>query len=113
MRCLPAYLFGLLTIVIASRALADDPLVFISAFAGGEKGAIHAFHFDTKTGALKPLHTTTGVENPFFLALAPSGKFLYSIHATKFGGKEPEHVAAYELVGRTGELKLLNRQSAL
>src|SRR5213079_3388119 len=34
------------------------------------------------------------------------------IHAKQFGGKENEQVAAYEVVGRTGELKLLNRQSA-
>ena len=30
----------------------------------------------------------------------------------QFGGKENEQVAAYQVVGRTGELKLLNRQSA-
>ena len=51
-------------------------------------------------------------ENPFFLALSPDRKFLYSIHAKQFGGKENEQVAAYQVVGRTGELKLLNRQSA-
>ena len=82
------------------------------AFAPGEKGGIHAYEFDTKDGQLKPLHRTAGVENPFFLALSPDRKFLYSIHAKQFGGKENEQVAAYEVVGRTGELKLLNRQSA-
>src|SRR4029077_12115651 len=71
-----------------------------------------AYEFNTKEGKLKPLQRTAGVENPFFLALAPNGKFLYSIHAKQFGGKEKEQVAAYEVVGRSGELKLLNRQSA-
>jgi 6-phosphogluconolactonase len=52
------------------------------------------------------------VENPFFLALSPDKKFLYSIHAKQFGGKENEQVAAYAIAGQTGELKLLNRQSA-
>jgi len=91
---------------------AKDPLVFITAFAPGEQGGIHAYEFDTKLGKLKPVHRTAGAENPFFLALSPNKKFLYSIHAKQFGGKENEHVAAYEIVGRTGELKLLNRQSA-
>src|SRR5204863_5011274 len=59
-----------------------------------------------------PLRRTAGVENPFFLALSPDKKFLYSIHAKEFGGKANEQVAAYQVVGRTGELKLLNRQSA-
>ena len=93
-------------------AQAANPVVFISAFAPGEQGAIQAHTLDLKTGTLKPLHRNGGVENPFFLALSPDRKFLYSIHATKFGGKEDEHVAAFEIVGRTGQLKPLNRQSA-
>jgi 6-phosphogluconolactonase len=95
-----------------SPAAAADPLVFVTAFAPGEQGGIHAYEFSTRDGKLKPLRRTAGAENPFFLALSPDRKFLYSIHAKQFGGKENEQVAAYEVIGRTGELKLLNRQSA-
>ena len=91
--------------------LAHEPLVFISSFAAGELGGIQAYQLDTKTGLLNPIHTTNGVENPFFIAVSRDKQFLYSIHAKTFGGKEPEQVAAYALVGRTGEMKLLNRQS--
>ena len=94
------------------HAAADRPLVFISAFATGEEGAIHAYGLDDKTGQLTLSHRTTDVENPFFLALSPDQRFLYSIHAKTFGGKDHEQVAAYQLGGRTGKLKLLNRQSA-
>jgi 6-phosphogluconolactonase len=52
------------------------------------------------------------VEHPFFLAVSPDNKFLYSIHAPgQFGGEAHEQIAAYEILGRTGELKLLNHQS--
>jgi 6-phosphogluconolactonase len=93
-------------------AAAKDLLVFITAFAPGDKGGIHAYEFDSAAGTLKPAHRTAGVENPFFLALSPDRKFLYSIHAKNFGGKDHEQVAAYAIVGRTSELRLLNRQSA-
>lgn len=96
-----------------STANADEPLVFISAFAPGDKGGIEAFHFDAKAGKLKPVQRTAGVEHPFFLAVSPDRKFLYSIHAKTFGGKENEQIAAYQIEGRTGKLTLLNRQSAL
>jgi 6-phosphogluconolactonase len=86
--------------------------VFVTVFAAGEKGAIQAYELDLASGGLKLLERTGGVENPFFLALSPDRKFLYSIHARSFGGQEPEQIAAYELEGRTGKLKLLNRQSA-
>ncbi len=113
---LARYLFVMLAGVMpaaAAPASADETLVFVSAFAAGEEGAIHAFQLDSKTGSLTPVHRTTDVENPFFLAVSPDQKFLYSIHARKFGGKEHEEVAAYAIVGRTGRLKLLNRQSSL
>lgn len=92
-------------------ARAAEPLVFISSFASGTNGAIHAFHLDAETGRLKPVHRTGGAENPFFMAVSRDQKFLYAIHAKTFGGKEPEQVAAYAIEGRTGRLKLLNRQS--
>ncbi|MHB1078502.1 MAG: lactonase family protein [Prosthecobacter sp.] len=91
---------------------AAEPVIFISAFASGEKAGIHAFRFDSKTGALQPLHQTTDVQNPFFLAVSPDQRFLYAINADKFGGADDEFVAAYALEGRTGRLKKLNQQSA-
>jgi 6-phosphogluconolactonase len=106
-------LFSLVSMLtLPTTARADDPLVFISAFASGDKGAIHAFQFDASNGALKPLHRTTEISNPFFLAVAPGGRFLYAIHAEKFGGKEDEFVAAFSIEGRTGALKRLNQQSS-
>jgi 6-phosphogluconolactonase len=105
-------LTALAMIAVPRPAVAADPLVFVTAFAPSERGGIHAYEFSTKDGRLKPLRRTAGAENPFFLALSPDGKHLYATHAKKFGGKENEQVAAYEVVGRTGELKLLNRQSA-
>lgn len=98
----------------ATATAADEPLVFISAFAPGEKGAIHAYKMNPQTGELKLVERTSDVENPFFLAVSPDDKFLYSIHAPgKFSGKDNEFVSAFALEGRTGKLKLLNRQSSL
>lgn len=98
-------------LLIKPAAAAEAPVVFVTSFAGGEKGAINAYRLVTATGSLKPLHRTTGVEHPFFIAVSRDRRFLYSIHAKTFGGKEPEQVAAYALEGRTGRMTLLNRQS--
>src|SRR6266702_1843491 len=108
-----AFALTALAMIAAPRpAAAADPLVFVTAFAPGERGGIHAYEVSTTDGRLKPLRRTAGAENPFFLALSPDRKFLYSTHAKQFGGRENEQVAAYQVVGRTGELKLLNRQSS-
>lgn len=107
-----AICFTLCMLTMLTSTLAGEPVVFVSAFASGDKGAIHAFRFDAKTGGLKRLHRTTDIENPFFLAISPNGRFLYAIDAEQFGGAEDEFVAAYAIEGRTGKLSKRNRQSA-
>ena len=93
-------------------ANAQAPLVFVTSFAAGADGAIHAYELDSDSGRLQHMHSTADVEHPFFIAVSPHNRFLYSIHAKTFGGKEDEFVAAFELVGRSGRLKPINRQSA-
>src|SRR5262245_42966634 len=111
-RALAFALAALAMIDMPHPAVAADPLVFVTEFAPGEQGGIHAYQLSTKDGRLKSLRRTAGAENPFFLALSPDRKYLYSIHAKQSGGKANGQVAAYQVVGRAGELKLLNRQSA-
>jgi 6-phosphogluconolactonase len=99
--------------VVAFAADSKDLMLFVSAFAPGDDGAINAYQLNLEDGQLKAVHHNVGAENPFFLALSPDGKTLYSIHAPgTFGGKEPEQVAAYRIEGNTGQLILRNRQSA-
>ena len=108
----PAFIAaGIVLMLLAEPTRAEEPLVFISAFASGDEGAIHAFQLDLKTGVMKPVHRTTGVENPFFMAVSPDQKFLYSIYAPTFGGSEPEQVAAFRIEDHFGKLSALNRQS--
>ena len=106
-------ILGLLCCVMVTPSVADDDLlVFVSAFGKGDAGAIHAFRVDSKQGTMKPVHRTTNVENPFFLALSPNRKFLYSIHAPDFSDEINDEIAAFRIEGNTGRLKLINRQSA-
>lgn len=111
MRSLTSFFLSILGITSFTLSAAE-PLVFISSFASGDKAGIQAFSFDSKTGALQPLHRTTDIQNPFFLAVSPDQRFLYAISAEKFGGPDDEFVAAYQLEDRTGRLKRLNQQSA-
>lgn len=99
------------SLLFAMSLHAADPLVFISAFASGDKAAIHAFAFDSQQGKLKPLKRTTDLQNPFFLAIAPDKQHLFAIDTAKFGGPENGFVAAYTIDGRGGDLKRLNKAS--
>ena len=87
-------------------------LVFVSMFAPAEEGGIRAFHLDPRTGRLVATSETRGIPHPFFLALSPDQKTLYSIWAEKFGSPADEEVAAWRITGRDGGLEPLNRQSS-
>ena len=94
---------------------ADEPEApirfFVSSFAAGEDGAIHACELNPNTGEFRHEPVAEDVAQPFFLALSSDKRHLYSIHAAKgFGGAEDEQVAAYS-VGEGGRLRLLNRVS--
>jgi len=111
-RCVMAIAFSM-TMTQNHNAFADTPLVFVTAYAAGEKGAIHAYQLDLATAQLNQIHKTMDVELPYFLAVSPNNKFLYSLHTENSGDEKTEYVVAFELVGRTGQLKFLGRQPAL
>ena len=106
-------LVSLAATIAPQSASAEDLLVFISAFAKGDDGAIHAYRLDPAVGKLEPVARTTGIENPFFMALSPDRKYLYATHAPGSHGGDNEQIFAYEIVDRTGKLKFLNSQSTL
>lgn len=106
-------LVGVGVMVPLDSVLGEGPLVFITSFAQGEAGAIHAMRLDAEQGILTEVNTTTDVENPFFIALSPNRKYLYSIHASQFGGPKHSQVAAYAIEDNAGKLRLLNRQTTL
>jgi len=108
----PRTLIAAVLCMTANASPGSEPLVFVSAFASGEKAGIHVFGFDAAKGVLKPLKRAAGVQNPFFIAISPDYRILYSIDAEKFGGEEDEFVSAFAIDGRGGDLRLLNRQSA-
>ena len=95
---------------MTTRAAAE-PLVMVSSFAPGEKGGLHAFRLDPSTGGLKKVHSQPGIENPFFFAISPDRKFLYAIDVPKFGGPEPERLAAFRFDANSGALELIGRQT--
>jgi 6-phosphogluconolactonase len=94
-----------------SMSRANEPLLLVSSFAPGAQGGIEAIRLNLATGTLTSVHRTAGVENPFYLAVTPDRKFLYSIFAPSFGGTEPEQIAAFTLDATAGTLMPLNRQT--
>ena len=77
----------------------------------GKSDGIYVYAMDTATGALSHIQTVTGVPNPAFLALHPSGRYLYSVNSQgEIDGRKGGAVSAFAIDPATGTLTYLNRQ---
>lgn len=85
-------------------------LVFVGTYTTktASKG-IYAFHYDATSGKLTPMGVAAETQDPSWVAIHRSGKFLY---AANEAGKN-SMVSAFSLDAKSGKLTLLNQVPAL
>lgn len=96
---------------------ADPPKELFAYFGtytnGGKSKGIYCYRFDLNSGKLTEVGVTEGVKNPSFVAIHPSGKFLYSVsEVNDADGKPAGAVMAFALDRKSGKLTALNHQSS-
>jgi 6-phosphogluconolactonase len=111
------FALAILTAMPTLASAADTPkelLVYIGTYTGGGKSkGIYCYRLDLASGTLTEAGVTEGVKNPSFLAIHPSGKYLYSVsEVSDAGGKPTGGVSAFALDRKTGQLTPLNHQSS-
>lgn len=86
-------------------------IVYIGTYTSGESEGIYAFYLDADKGTLTRVEGVTKSEEPSFVALHPSGKYLYAVNETsEFMGKPGGGITAYAIDQLTGTLTKLNSQ---
>src|ERR1700730_3922774 len=71
---------------------------------------IYVYSFDPGTGKLTSLGVAAESEDPSFLALHPSGKYLYAVNEIDhFGAQKSGAASAFSIDQKTGKLTLLNQ----
>jgi 6-phosphogluconolactonase len=85
--------------------------LYIGTYAPPEAAGLFLFQWDEATGRLDYRDQVTGEANPSYLALHPSGRFLYAVNeVSEFQGQPGGGVSAFAVQAATGQLTLLNRQ---
>jgi 6-phosphogluconolactonase len=110
-------LASLLSVVMtglgASPAFPAEPgkfWVFVGTYTGGKSKGIYRMEFDPATGKLSEPVLAAEVDNPSFLAVHPTHKYLYSANESSAGAGS---VTAFALDAKSGELTKLNQQSTI
>jgi 6-phosphogluconolactonase len=95
--------------LIASTFLtqAADYLMYVGTYTGPHSKGIYAYRFQPATGESTALGLVAEVQNPTFLAIHPSGDYLYSADENRAGT-----VSAFRIDRKTGKLTPLNTVSS-
>ncbi len=102
------------TLAWPSRADTDAPratTVYVGTYTDAGSRGIYRFTLDPGTGAVTAPVLAGESENPSFLALHPSGRFLYAVNELdRFQGQKTGAVSAFAIDARTGDLTLLDQR---
>jgi 6-phosphogluconolactonase len=90
-------------------------LVYVGTYTTKQSSkGIYAYWFDAGTGKLKAAGLAAESADPSFVAVHPSGKYLYAVNEVdEFGGQKSGAVSAFAIDHRSGALKLLNQVATL
>jgi 6-phosphogluconolactonase len=105
----PLFLFP--AVAVPKRSQNKPYLVFVGTYTNktASKG-IYAYRFDPGIGKLSPLGVAAESEDPSFLAIHPSGRYLYAVNEIDhFGAQKSGAVSAFSVDPITGRLTLLNQ----
>ena len=104
-----AILIGV-SMAMTAQAQSTKEIMYVGTYSVRGSEGIYVFEFDRKAGTMQPIQSISNGKSPSFLALHPSGAYLYSVNegADKSGG-----VSAYAVDKATGKLTFLNGQSSL
>ena len=113
-------LFGWLTWFSSPFAAAIEPAaasslcrVYIGTYSKAPSKGIYQSILDLKTGKLSEPKLAVETTDPSFLAIHPSGKYLYAVgEINEFSGEKAGSVSAFTINADTGDLTLINRQSS-
>ena len=78
-------------------------------FKNGDSKGIYVYKFDGTTGDMTPV-SVQAADNPSYLAIAPGGKFLYSVNEKD--GDKPGGVSVFSFDKKNGQLKFINKQAS-
>ena len=82
-------------------------------FANGESKGIYVSRLNSETGKLSIPELAAETKSPSYLAVHPSGRFLYAVN--ELGDNDSEtatgYITAFSIDSKTGKLKELNRTS--
>ncbi len=101
-------------VCVAPMTFAKQYLAFIGTYTGPKSKGIYAYRVDPATEVIEELGLVAETPNPTFLALHPSGHFLYAANEiADFQATKAGSITAYRIDPATGHLSAIGAASTV
>ncbi len=95
-----------------SKAEIGSVAMYVGTYTPKGEG-VYIFSLDLKTGNVVKVDTVTELLNPSFVAVHPTGRFLYTVNEIEdFEGQKSGGVTGFSVDQTSGRLKRLNQKSS-
>ncbi|HEX5221923.1 MAG TPA: lactonase family protein [Verrucomicrobiae bacterium] len=109
----PVSLAGVTLLLSLHAVVASEFHVYVGTYTGPKSKGIYLSRFNSTSGRLTEPQLAAETRNPSFLAVHPTGRFLYAVgEVNDAQGKRAGAVVAYAVDPKTGKLTLLNQQTS-
>lgn len=106
---------GFLPVLLVGRgpAVASDYWMYVGTYTSGTSRGIYKVDVNTERLTVGQPELVAELRNPSFLAVHPSGRFLYAVGEVQdFAGKRTGVVTAMAIEPASGRLRVLNQESS-
>lgn len=85
-------------------------LVYIGTYTKGTSKGIYAYHLDETTGQMTSLGLAAATDNPSYVIVDRTGRYLYAVNETDtYKGEKSGAISAFAIHPDTGKLTFLNQ----
>ncbi len=93
------------------KSMYTKEFIYVGTFSERGSLGIYVFQFNHADGTLTAIQTAPGKKSPSFLAIHPSGKYLYAVQREGIDpSKDWGSVASYKIEPNNGKLVFMNEQ---
>lgn len=87
--------------------------VYVGTYTSGSSEGLYVLDLDLSTGELSSARVAAKAVNPSFLAIHPTGHYLYAVNEiVEWDGRETGAVSAFGIDRKSGDLTLLNQKES-
>jgi 6-phosphogluconolactonase len=108
-------ILSILFILLSIPAWAQNTkeILYVGTYSVRGSEGIYVYEFNRSKVDFELIQSVKTLENPTFLTIHPSGKFIYAVNREAApGSSKPGSVSAFAVDLSTGKLKLINQQSS-